>query len=125
MLVIKICVLERKKEGRKVDLRKFVAPKKEKAPPPSSKPTKSGGGKQKNKLREERDMKPETFASLVSAVLYEKRSRFGPYFCQPVIAGLGDNDKPFICTMDSIGANLLVLPTGSGEPISWEGNGYS
>ncbi|GKF52192.1 proteasome subunit beta type-3-A, partial [Tanacetum coccineum] len=53
-------------------------------------------------LREERDMKPETFASLVSAVLYEKR--FGPYFCQPMIAGLGDDDKPFICTMDSIGA---------------------
>jgi 20S proteasome alpha/beta subunit len=26
-------------------------------------------------LREERDMKPETFASLVSALLYEKRLR--------------------------------------------------
>ncbi|KAK9948728.1 hypothetical protein M0R45_004292 [Rubus argutus] len=48
-------------------------------------------------LREERDMKPETFASLVSSILYEKR--FGPYFIQPVIAGLGDEDKPFICTM--------------------------
>ncbi|KAG6435927.1 hypothetical protein SASPL_100808 [Salvia splendens] len=57
-------------------------------------------------LREERDMKPETFSSLVSAVLYEKR--FGPYFCQPVIAGLGDDDKPFICTMDSIGAKELA-----------------
>uniref|UniRef100_A0A7N0UW62 Proteasome subunit beta n=2 Tax=Magnoliopsida TaxID=3398 RepID=A0A7N0UW62_KALFE len=57
-------------------------------------------------LREERDMKPETFASLVSAILYEKR--FGPYFCQPVIAGLGDDDKPFICTMDSIGAKELA-----------------
>ncbi|GJR23812.1 RNA-directed DNA polymerase, eukaryota, reverse transcriptase zinc-binding domain protein [Tanacetum coccineum] len=100
-----------------------VAPKKEKAPPPSSKPTKSSGGKQKKKLREEKDMKPETFASLVSTVLYEKR--FGPYFCQHVIAGLGDDDKPFICTMDSIGANLLVLPTGSGEPISWEGGRVS
>ncbi|KAK1553985.1 hypothetical protein Q3G72_006181 [Acer saccharum] len=41
-------------------------------------------------LREERDMKPETFPILVSALLYEKR--FGPYFCQPVIAGLGDDD---------------------------------
>jgi 20S proteasome subunit beta 3 len=30
--------------------------------------------------------------------------RFGPYLTQPVIAGLGDDDKPFICTMDSIGA---------------------
>lgn len=57
-------------------------------------------------LREERDMKPETFASLVSAVLYEKR--FGPYFCQPVIAGLSDEDKPFICTMDAIGAKELA-----------------
>ncbi|KAL9255158.1 Xyloglucan galactosyltransferase XLT2-like protein [Drosera capensis] len=34
--------------------------------------------------------------------------RFGPYFCQPVIAGLGDDDKPFICTMDSIGAKELA-----------------
>ncbi|XP_022954889.1 proteasome subunit beta type-3-A-like isoform X1 [Cucurbita moschata] len=57
-------------------------------------------------LREERDMKPETFASLVSARLYEKR--FGPYFCQPVIAGLSDEDKPFICTMDCIGAKELA-----------------
>ncbi|GFS40139.1 proteasome beta subunit C1 [Actinidia rufa] len=57
-------------------------------------------------LREERNMKPETFASLVSAILYEKR--FGPYFCQPVIAGLGDDNKPFICTMDSIGAKELA-----------------
>ncbi|CAN7123472.1 unnamed protein product [Brassica rapa subsp. narinosa] len=57
-------------------------------------------------LREERDMKPETFASLVSAILYEKR--FGPYLCQPVIAGFGEDDKPFICTMDSIGAKELA-----------------
>ncbi|KAJ0433680.1 putative proteasome endopeptidase complex [Helianthus annuus] len=58
-------------------------------------------------LREERDMRPETFASLVSAMLYEKR--FGPYFCQPVIAGLGEDDKPFICTMDSIGAKYVYF----------------
>ncbi|CAO1948649.1 unnamed protein product, partial [Urochloa humidicola] len=57
-------------------------------------------------LREERDMKPETFASLVSALLYEKR--FGPYFCQPVIAGLGEDNEPFICTMDCIGAKELA-----------------
>jgi 20S proteasome alpha/beta subunit len=30
--------------------------------------------------------------------------RFGPYFCQPVIAGLGEDNEPFICTMDCIGA---------------------
>ncbi|KAL3014481.1 hypothetical protein AAZX31_06G108700 [Glycine max] len=51
-------------------------------------------------------MKPQTFASLVSAILYE--NRFTPYFCQPVIAGLGDDDKPFICTMDAIGAKELA-----------------
>ena len=33
--------------------------------------------------------------------------RFGPYFCQPVIAGLSDENKPFICTMDSIGAKYV------------------
>ena len=35
--------------------------------------------------------------------------RFGPYLCQPVIAGLGEDDKPFICTMDSIGAKYARL----------------
>jgi hypothetical protein len=35
--------------------------------------------------------------------------RFGPYFCQPVIAGLDDDDKPFICTMDFIGAKYVIL----------------
>lgn len=33
------------------------------------------------KLREERNMKPATFAHMVSKTLYEKR--FGPYFCEP------------------------------------------
>jgi 20S proteasome subunit beta 3 len=57
-------------------------------------------------LREERDMRPETFASLVSAILYEKR--FGPYFCEPIIAGLGEDGTPFICTTDLIGAKQLA-----------------
>lgn len=54
------------------------------------------------KLREERDIKPSAFAQLVSATLYEKR--FGPYFCQPVIAGLEPDGTPYLCGMDSIGA---------------------
>jgi len=58
------------------------------------------------KLREERNMRPETFASLVSAMLYEKR--FGPYFCEPIIAGLDDEGVPFICTTDLIGAKQLA-----------------
>lgn len=55
------------------------------------------------KLREERSIRPKTFAHLVSSTLYEKR--FGPYFCEPVIAGLDheNNDEPFICSMDLIG----------------------
>ena len=55
------------------------------------------------KLREERDMKPSTFANLVSAMLYEKR--FGPYFCESVIAGLEPQmNEPFITGMDLLGA---------------------
>ncbi|XP_057773426.1 proteasome subunit beta type-3-B-like [Salvia miltiorrhiza] len=33
---------------------------------------------------------------------------FTPRHWQPVIAGLGDDGKPFICTMDSIGAKELA-----------------
>lgn len=41
-------------------------------------------------LRENRRVSPKTFASIVSNILYEKR--FGPYFVEPVIAGLGEFD---------------------------------
>jgi 20S proteasome subunit beta 3 len=55
------------------------------------------------KLREERDIKPSAMANLVSSLLYEKR--FGPYFCEPIICGIeGDDNKPFICAQDLIGA---------------------
>lgn len=54
------------------------------------------------RLREERDIKPSAFGQLVSATLYERR--FGPYFCQPVIAGLESDGTPYLCGMDSIGA---------------------
>jgi hypothetical protein len=30
--------------------------------------------------------------------------RFGPYFCEPIIAGLNEDGTPFICTTDLIGA---------------------
>ena len=52
-------------------------------------------------LREERVMKPSTFGHMVSAMLYEKR--FGPYFCEPVVAGLDADGKPYITAMDLIG----------------------
>jgi hypothetical protein len=44
------------------------------------------------KLREGRDMRPETFANVVSTMLYEKR--FGPYYAEPVVAGLGASYAP-------------------------------
>ncbi|KAI8338912.1 nucleophile aminohydrolase [Chlamydoabsidia padenii] len=53
------------------------------------------------KMREERDIEPKTLAHLVSSTLYERR--FGPYFVEPVVAGLGKDGKPFICSMDLIG----------------------
>eukprot|EP00933_Yihiella_yeosuensis_P041586 TRINITY_DN3598_c0_g4_i1.p1 TRINITY_DN3598_c0_g4~~TRINITY_DN3598_c0_g4_i1.p1 ORF type:complete len:207 (-),score=33.30 TRINITY_DN3598_c0_g4_i1:146-766(-) len=53
-------------------------------------------------LREERQMEPKTVGNLISSILYEKR--FGPYFTEPVVAGLGKDNKPFMCAFDFIGA---------------------
>ncbi len=58
------------------------------------------------KLREERDIKPETFSALLSHILYEKR--FGPYFVEPLVAGLKDDNTPFISGMDLIGAPVFA-----------------
>jgi len=58
------------------------------------------------KLRENRDMKPDVFSALVSTMLYEKR--FGPWFCEPVVAGLNDDNTPFLSGMDLIGAPVFA-----------------
>ncbi|KAJ3056400.1 Proteasome subunit beta type-3 [Rhizophlyctis rosea] len=70
------------------------------------------------KLREEREITPSTFARMVSSTLYEKR--FGPYFCEPVIAGLEKDGTPYICTMDLLGcittpADFVVSGTASNQ----------
>lgn len=62
-------------------------------------------------IKEEREITPVTFAHLVSSTLYERR--FGPYFIEPVVAGLeplpspnpGEpaRFKPFIAATDLIG----------------------
>jgi len=53
-------------------------------------------------LRENRKMSPKVFASMVSNMLYEKR--FGPFFVEPVIAGLDlKTYEPYVCNMDLIG----------------------
>ena len=53
-------------------------------------------------LREQRKMEPKVFAAVVSNALYEKR--FGPYYAEPVIAGLDKQNKPYVNCMDLIGA---------------------
>jgi 20S proteasome subunit beta 3 len=53
-------------------------------------------------LKEERTMSPAVFAHLLSTLLYEKR--FGPYFVEPIVAGLDADNKPFLASMDLIGA---------------------
>ena len=58
------------------------------------------------KLREEREMSPKVFSHLLSTLLYEKR--FGPYFCEPIIAGLDEKNQPFLSGMDLIGATVLA-----------------
>jgi len=57
------------------------------------------------KLREFRDLSPEAFSALLSTMLYEKR--FGPWFCEPVVAGLSADNKPFLSGMDLIGAPVF------------------
>jgi 20S proteasome subunit beta 3 len=53
-------------------------------------------------LREGKKMKATTFAAMLSNMLYERR--FGPYFVEPIVAGLDPVSKQsFICAMDLIG----------------------
>ena len=52
-------------------------------------------------LQEERLIQPKTFAHMTSSLLYERR--FSPYFIEPVIAGLAEDDTSFICSADLIG----------------------
>ena len=54
------------------------------------------------RLREEREMSPQVLSHLLSTLLYEKR--FGPYFVEPIVAGLDEKGKPFLSSMDLIGA---------------------
>ncbi|KAG0710549.1 Proteasome subunit beta type-3 [Chionoecetes opilio] len=53
-------------------------------------------------MREGRRLKPHTLMAMVQNLLYERR--FGPYFVEPVIAGLDPKTKePYICALDLIG----------------------
>ncbi|MFH4982412.1 hypothetical protein AB6A40_009121 [Gnathostoma spinigerum] len=53
-------------------------------------------------LRENRKIKPEVAATMISNLLYQ--SRFGGYITEPLVAGLDPvTNKPYICAMDTIG----------------------
>eukprot|EP00054_Salpingoeca_dolichothecata_P005430 m.34577 g.34577 ORF g.34577 m.34577 type:complete len:205 (-) comp15518_c0_seq2:48-662(-) len=58
------------------------------------------------KLREEREMKPKTMLSVISSLLYEKR--FGPFFVEPVVAGLNKDGTPFVASTDLIGCPMMT-----------------
>ena len=58
------------------------------------------------KLQEEREIAPRTFSTMLSNMLYEKR--FGPWFAEPVVAGLGSDGTPFISAMDLIGCEVFT-----------------
>ncbi|KAF8438738.1 nucleophile aminohydrolase [Terfezia claveryi] len=54
------------------------------------------------RLREERDIEPETFTNLVSSYLYQRR--FAPFYVSPVVAGINNRTgEPFIAGFDCIG----------------------
>lgn len=52
-------------------------------------------------------LKPRA-ASLLTAAFAFLHCRFGPYFAEPVIAGLDAEGKPFITAMDLIGAPVVT-----------------
>lgn len=58
------------------------------------------------KLEENREIKPESLSALLSTLLYEKR--FAPWFCEPIVAGLTEDNKPFLSGMDLIGAPVFT-----------------
>jgi len=58
-------------------------------------------------LRENRPIKPKTLTSVMSNLLYERR--FGPYFVEPVIAGLDPVTwQPYVASTDLIGAPMVT-----------------
>ena len=53
------------------------------------------------KLREDRTMPTKVLSHLIATTLYEKR--FAPWFAEPIVAGLDEENKPFISGFDFIG----------------------
>ena len=71
-------------------------------------------------------MKPKTFLNAICALLYEKRlvsacdcfespqfssqhqCRFGPYFVEPIVAGLNEDGTTYIASADLIGCPMTT-----------------
>lgn len=87
------------------------------------------------KMKEDREIGPRSFSALASSTLYERRCvcvslrwtrerprlsslnclllRFGPYFVEPVVAGLEEDGTPFIAGADLIGCLNFAKVTTS------------
>eukprot|EP00727_Mastigamoeba_balamuthi_P010320 m51a1_g5910 putative cg11981-pa (208) ;mRNA; r:9969-10685 len=57
-------------------------------------------------LSEEREITPAALSSALGALLYEHR--FGPYFTEPIVAGIDPQGKPYLAGMDLIGAPVFA-----------------
>ncbi|RHY83858.1 hypothetical protein DYB37_011066 [Aphanomyces astaci] len=58
------------------------------------------------KMREEREIKAKTLSALISNLMYEKR--FGPWFVEPLVAGLTEDNQPFLSSMDCLGCEMFT-----------------
>ena len=53
------------------------------------------------KLREDREMPTKVVSHLIATTLYEKR--FAPWFAEPIVAGLDNDNNPYVAGFDFIG----------------------
>eukprot|EP01104_Vermistella_antarctica_P009968 TRINITY_DN2626_c5_g1_i1.p1 TRINITY_DN2626_c5_g1~~TRINITY_DN2626_c5_g1_i1.p1 ORF type:complete len:293 (-),score=70.40 TRINITY_DN2626_c5_g1_i1:87-920(-) len=63
---------------------------------------------------------PAELFSYITRVMYHKRSRFDPYYNQLILAGIGEDGKPFLGQVDMLGSNYEdeTLATGFGAHIA-------
>ena len=71
-------------------------------------------------LKEERlkGLNPKEIARMLSSLQYSHR--FGPWFIEPVVAGLDEHNVPYVCSMDTIGCmneaeDFVVAGTASDQ----------
>jgi len=67
-------------------------------------------------LKENRQIAPKTLSWMLANLQYQRR--FSPYFIEPLVAGLDENNEPYLSTSDSIGCmcdadGFFCIGTGS------------